>query len=455
LNGDGTFDDATGPSPCITRESAADADVVALRVTDSHGLISVDYAEIWPESPGCHAAIADCAADGSDGPLSGYGTFVDVVPAAAGGFWALYRAGIYPAEWAIYRFDGSCDFLSSITPAYAVGAIGADAAGTVYYLHDAGVGQQELIRYSSTGNLLPPLPLTGLGELELYAELEFDAAGGIYIMCADWEAPPSSSKDIFIARLTPGGVMSELINLDLWLGNETARGFCVGSSGDIYVYTVDGRLAFLNNDGGGWALDAVWTVEGTGPGQFDFASDLATGPNGDLFVAGDGKVLRYTSGGEFMGQRTGIVVDGQYRVFYAGALSVDSTEQLTVANGTQALRMRFDDRISAVPDDPGAGEAEIAGSQTLVLLSGSRDARSGAQMIRFVAGRPLGQCTLRIFDLRGHLVRELFTAHVDMGLNELKWDATDRSGMPVGSGGYLLLLEADGHKATGKTVLLR
>lgn len=202
-------------------------------------------------------------------------------------------------------------------------------------------------------------------------------------------------------------------------------------------------------------LGAVWTVEGTGLGQFDYASDMAAGPNGDLFVTGDGKILRYASSGDYVGQRTGTVVDGHYLEFYAGALAVDSAENLTVANGMQALRMRFDDRVSAVPDDPGSNAAEMVGGQVLALLPGARDASSGGQTIRFVAGRPLSQCALRIFDIRGHLVRELFAYNVDKGLHEMNWDARDRSGAPVGSGVYLLLLEADGHQTTGKTVLLR
>lgn len=455
LDGDGVFGDAAGLTPCVARDSAWDADVVALRVTDSHGMTSVDYAEIRPESPGCYSAITDCAADGSEGPLGGFGTFVDVVPAAAGGFSALYRAGIYPVESAIYRFDGNCDLLSAVTPAYVPAAIGADAAGVIYYLHDAGVGQQELIRYSSAGNLLSALSLTGLGEMELYPEIEFDAAGGIYIMCADWEAPPSNAKDVFIARLTSSGAVAELINLDLWLGNEKAQRFCVGASGNIYVYTEDGRLAFVRNDGSQRTLGTIWAVEGSGIGQFEYASDLAFAPNGDLLVAGDGSILRYTSSGQYVGQRTGTVVDGDYFAFYAVAIAVDGAEGITVANGTQALRLRFDNRVSAVPDDPDADAVEVTGSEVLVLLPGGRDSRYGAQTIRFVAGRPLSRCALRIFDVRGRLVREMSAESVEVGLHEWIWDARDRSGAPVGSGVYLLLLEADGHRATGRTLLLR
>ena len=117
--------------------------------------------------------------------------------------------------------------------------------------------------------------------------------------------------------------------------------------------------------------------------------------------------------------------------------------------------MHFDDRVTAVPDDRSSDAAEAASDQVLVLLPGSRDSLSGGQTIRFVAGRPFGRCVLRIFDIRGSLVGEMNADGVDKGLHELTWNARNRNGAPVGSGVYLLLLEADGHRATSKIVLLR
>jgi hypothetical protein len=61
---------------------------------------------------------------------------------------------------------------------------------------------------------------------------------------------------------------------------------------------------------------------------------------------------------------------------------------------------------------------------------------------------------LRLFDLRGRLVRE-FEPSTEPGWNAVVWDGTDRRGRPVASGNYRFVVEADGQIETTSLTLVR
>ncbi|MFO7653113.1 MAG: FlgD immunoglobulin-like domain containing protein, partial [Candidatus Krumholzibacteriia bacterium] len=63
--------------------------------------------------------------------------------------------------------------------------------------------------------------------------------------------------------------------------------------------------------------------------------------------------------------------------------------------------------------------------------------------------------SLRIFDLRGRLVRRLHQGPLAAGRHELLWNGRDDAGRELGSGVYLFRLEGAGEPATGRCALVR
>jgi hypothetical protein len=77
-----------------------------------------------------------------------------------------------------------------------------------------------------------------------------------------------------------------------------------------------------------------------------------------------------------------------------------------------------------------------------------------ATRITYTIGVP-GRVTLRIFDVRGRVVRTLVEGSLGTGEHAAFWDGKDDQGRPVGSGVFSYLLEAPGFKGSDKIVILR
>lgn len=66
-----------------------------------------------------------------------------------------------------------------------------------------------------------------------------------------------------------------------------------------------------------------------------------------------------------------------------------------------------------------------------------------------------GRAVLRLYDLRGRLVRVLEDAERAVGRHEAVWDGTDDDGRPVTSGLYLAQLTMGGSVSRLRLVLVR
>lgn len=66
-----------------------------------------------------------------------------------------------------------------------------------------------------------------------------------------------------------------------------------------------------------------------------------------------------------------------------------------------------------------------------------------------------GPASLRLFDLRGRVVRTLVSGRLAAGDHRLEWDGRDSAGERVASGIYLAVLEAGPHRASRKLVLVK
>jgi hypothetical protein len=66
-----------------------------------------------------------------------------------------------------------------------------------------------------------------------------------------------------------------------------------------------------------------------------------------------------------------------------------------------------------------------------------------------------GRAVLRIYNVKGELVRTLLDGFVQAGDVQVNWDGKDRDGSPAASGIYFYNLRADGRTASRKMVLIR
>ena len=74
--------------------------------------------------------------------------------------------------------------------------------------------------------------------------------------------------------------------------------------------------------------------------------------------------------------------------------------------------------------------------------------------LRYEIGRS-ANVTLRIFDVRGAMVRELVDAYQAPGDYEVIWDGRNVGGSRVASGSYYYRLLADDVEASGKLLMVR
>ena len=92
----------------------------------------------------------------------------------------------------------------------------------------------------------------------------------------------------------------------------------------------------------------------------------------------------------------------------------------------------------------------------LALLGNSPNPFNPTTVIRFtVPAGPVRPYSLRVYDVRGALVRELASGDIGAGLHEVLWNGRDNRGASVGSGIYLYRLEVGRERFTGKMVMVK
>jgi hypothetical protein len=92
----------------------------------------------------------------------------------------------------------------------------------------------------------------------------------------------------------------------------------------------------------------------------------------------------------------------------------------------------------------------------LELLGNTPNPFNPTTTIRFtVPSGPARAYSLRIYDVRGRLVRDLAAGQIGGGLHQVQWNGRNNSGSTVGSGIYLYRLEVGQERFTGKMALVK
>jgi flagellar hook assembly protein FlgD len=92
----------------------------------------------------------------------------------------------------------------------------------------------------------------------------------------------------------------------------------------------------------------------------------------------------------------------------------------------------------------------------LTLLGNTPNPFNPTTTIRFIVpAGPERDYSLRVYDVRGALVRELGNGRIGGGSHDVRWDGRDGRGAPVSSGVYLYRVTVGNEKLTGKMALLK
>ncbi len=103
-----------------------------------------------------------------------------------------------------------------------------------------------------------------------------------------------------------------------------------------------------------------------------------------------------------------------------------------------------------------SGSGGPAMPNRLALLGNTPNPFNPTTTIRFtVPAGPTQPYSLRVYDVRGALVRELAAGQIGGGTHEARWDGRDRNGAPVSSGVYLYQLQVGPKKLSGKMALVK
>ncbi|RKZ00582.1 MAG: hypothetical protein DRQ10_03975, partial [Candidatus Hydrothermota bacterium] len=66
-----------------------------------------------------------------------------------------------------------------------------------------------------------------------------------------------------------------------------------------------------------------------------------------------------------------------------------------------------------------------------------------------------GNVSLKVYDIRGRLVKTLYSGELDAGKYSFRWDGTDMSGRKVANGVYIYRLETEFGSLAKRVVLAR
>jgi len=104
----------------------------------------------------------------------------------------------------------------------------------------------------------------------------------------------------------------------------------------------------------------------------------------------------------------------------------------------------------------GANVASVPGPEDLTVIRAANfpNPFNPSTTIHYTLPKS-GQVGLRIYDLRGRLVKVLVDEYLADGRHEVLWDGTDNCGQHVASGAYIYRLNAGGQRDSGRMMLVK
>lgn len=444
LNGDGQFGDMVGASAFYSPPYIVDERIIGLRVTDSGGASSEDYTTIQvPLS--CFAGQRICAADVVANEAS------DLGADDAGDVYVFHNVG---GTGTIVKRSGTCVFDENSTAIFDpedLAELAVDSSGVAYVIGAPADERVLLFGPGLFGELEPLIPVFTT-PYSLVTGIAVDGRGNLY--GSDYD---TGAQHVFIRKFDQAAPTANLLanwNLTMTAGITSAEllSVAIGPDSAIFVAVGDEVLKGVAQ-GGGYVLDRRWGTTGMGAGQFRGVSDVAVGPDGDVFVTdyGNHRVQRFDSNGTFRSMRKGThVLNGKF--YHPTAVTVLDSARVAVADfefagGPRVQVFYWGDAVpTTVPPRPTVFRDALAQNYPNPF--------NPSTMIRFsLAERD--QVMLAIYDVRGSLVRTLVDEPRPAGEYRVEWNGENSSGVRVSSGVYFYRLIAGQFQATKKMVLLK
>ena len=325
--------------------------------------------------------------------------------------------------------------------------------------------------YGDNGAWTRQFGTTGLDEVKAVA---VDRTGTAYVAGETFGTlpgqTPGGTLDAFVRAYDPAGLELWTRQFGAW-ERDIAWGVAVDEVGSAYVVgQTEGTLPGQHSDGGWDAFLRKYDPSGTelwtrqfGGGGADIASDVAVGPNEDIYVVGttssalpgqavagsfDAFVRRYNSVGEEVWTRQFGTSPGDN----ARRVALDSAGQILVVGSTegaladQSSAGGFDAFVTMFEADGRLLWTRQFGSGGDDFGTGIGSDRSGAISVAGTAGQPLpgqtsGTTFLRQFGVGGSV---LWTDQFGTGPSDEAWDVS------VDSDGSLYLVGTTEHALPGQ-----
>jgi len=196
---------------------------------------------------------------------------------------------------------------------------------------------------------------------------------------------------------------------------------------------------------------------GSEPGEFVFLVDMATDPEGSLFVGDDWltRVSKFDSLGNFV-TMWGSHGSGPGQFGYLVGIATDLHGNVYVSDADYDRIQKFRRTFVKVED---GGDKELEAERALRLGPNVPNPFAGSTSIAYVVPGMEGSQDLRvrlvIYNLLGQALVTLVDAEQPPGSYTVNWDGCSESGHPVASGVYLYRLECGGGVVTRRCVLVR
>ncbi|MGB2696978.1 MAG: SBBP repeat-containing protein [Candidatus Zixiibacteriota bacterium] len=302
----------------------------------------------------------------------------------------------------------------------AASAIALDGLGNVYVTGYSNASETyrdyATIKYDSSGNELWVRKYSG--EIYYYEDwaraIAIDGSGNIY-------------------------VTGNSVSLDTWAYDDyaTIKYYANGDTDWVRKYNGPGNLSDQACD---IAIDDLGNVYVTGGSQgngtdYDFAI-VKYYPNGDTAW-----VKRYNGSGNYRDEASAIAIDNYGNIYVTGVTwsgtSYDFATIKYVQGGVFVEEQNQDNLV-----------------HSFVLSQNYPNPFNPQTVIEYTLNSP-SEVSLRIFNIKGQLVKKLIDGHREKGFHQVIWDGTDQKGEKTSSGIYFYQIKAKDYVETKKMVKLK
>ncbi len=444
LNGDGQFGDMSGASVYYTPPFIADERLIGLRVTDPAGATSEDYTTIQVPL-NCFGGVRTC--------VFNVGAF-GVADLSTDGSGDVYMFDKFDTFGHVERRTDACAPGAIGYPAHSPADLEEFAVDSSRVAYVIGPPADEAILRFGPGSLgeLSPLASVSTTPYSLVTGIAVDRDGSLY--GSDYDP---GTQHVFIRKFDQAAPIATLLtswDLTLAAGVVSAESLSVAVAPDSAIF-VAVRNEILKGvpHVGGYVLERRWGSFGFGAGQFRGISDVALGPDGDVYVTdyGNHRIQRFASDGTFRSMRKkALTNDGKF--YHPTGVTVLDDTRVAVAD----LLLSGQPRVQilywgdAVP-------TSVLGSPPVVrnaLGQNYPNPFNPTTTIAFSVAEN-GHVLLAIYDVRGRLVRTLVNEPRGVGSYRAVWDGKTDTGTRASSGVYFYRVSAGRFQSTKKMLLLK